>query len=76
MENLKRSGLIQAPFPITFSTNGRVLADHPEYMDALSDLMTKHGRKDFFVYVQVTDDPRFYKQPLSEKQKYRLRKLG
>ena len=36
------------------------------------DTMAEEKKK---IMIQVTDDPRFYPQPLSEKQKYRLKKL-
>lgn len=60
-------------FPLSFITNGRKLADTPDIFEAVQDMQKKYGKKK--IMIQVTDDPRFYPQPLSEKQKYRLQKL-
>ena len=60
-------------FPLSFITNGRKLADTPDIFEAVQDMQKKYGKKK--IMIQVTDDPRFYPQPLSEKQKYRLKKL-
>ncbi len=61
-------------FPLSFITNGRKLADTPDIFEAVQDMQKKYGKKK--IMIQVTDDPRFYPQPLSEKQKYRLQKLN
>jgi len=39
----------------------------------VTKFIAKYGKKK--IMIQITDDPRFYPQPLSEKQKYRLQKL-
>lgn len=63
------------PFlPFSLSTNGRVLARTPEYQEAYVRLRDRIGKKRIFM--QVTDDARFYPVPLTEKEKYRLRRLG
>lgn len=55
-------------------TNGRVLANTPEYLDAVVNLQKKIGKTE--ILLQVTDDPRFYPTKLTEKERYRLRKIG
>lgn len=60
-------------FPLSFITNRRKLADTPDILEVVQNIQKKYGKKK--IMIQITDDPRFYPQPLSEKQKYRLRKL-
>lgn len=60
-------------FPITFITNGRKLSTDSEIFEAVQGMQGKYGKR--MVLIQVTDDPRFYPQPLTEKQMYRLKKL-
>lgn len=60
--------------PIVLITNGRILSKSAEHQAAVRDLQKRIGIKK--VLVQVTDDPRFYPAPLTEKEKYDLRKLG
>lgn len=61
-------------FPLTFITNGRKLSSDPDIFEAVQGLQGKYGKR--MVLIQVTDDPRFYPQLLTEKQKYRLKKLN
>lgn len=59
--------------PITFATNGRVLADNIEIYEKVSELVKKNKKR---IIIQVTDDDRFYPTKLNEKQRYRLEKIG
>lgn len=61
-------------FPLTFITNGRRLSTHVPLYEKVQDMQRKYGKK--MIMIQVTDDPRFYPVRLTEKQKYRLGKLG
>ena len=61
-------------FPLTFITNGRKLSSELSIFEAVQELQLKYGKQ--MVVIQVTDDPRFYPEPLTEKQRYRLGKLG
>lgn len=56
----------------SLSTNGRVLARTPEYQEAYVRLQDRIGKKRIFM--QVTDDARFYPVPLTEKEKISLEK--
>ena len=60
--------------PICFITNGRKLARDRELYARVTQLIKKHGNR--LVLIQVTDDPRFYPDPLSKQEKYWLNKLG
>lgn len=60
--------------PVTFITNGRELARNREIYEAVSDFQKKRKKKSLTI-IQVTDDPRFYKDPLTKKEIYRLQKL-
>lgn len=60
--------------PITIATNGRILSSNMEIYNRVMEFREKIGPKT--VFIQVTDDPRFYPNKLTEKQKYRLRKMG
>lgn len=60
--------------PLTFITNGRELVRNKEIYNAVADLQKRHSKRD--ILIQVTDDPRFYPEPLSSKEKYWLTKLG
>ena len=59
--------------PITFITNGRKLVRDKEIYNRMSKLRSSIGKKN--IIIQVTDDPRYYPDPLSDKEKYWLRKL-
>ncbi len=59
--------------PISFATNGRILADNIEIYERTSELVKKNKKR---IIIQVTDDDRFYPQKLNEKQRYRLEKIG
>lgn len=61
-------------FPLTFITNGRRLSTYVPLYEKVQDMQRKYGKK--MIMIQVTDDPRFYPVRLTEKQKYRLGKLG
>lgn len=60
-------------YPLTFITNGRELVRNKDIYNAVLNLQKKHGKR--AVMIQVTDDPRFYPDPLSNKEKYWLSKL-
>lgn len=60
-------------YPLTFITNGRELVRNKNIYNAVSNLQKKHGKR--AVMIQITDDPRFYPDPLSNKEKYWLSKL-
>jgi len=59
--------------PVTFITNGRKLARSSEIYEAVSDFQKK--RKKSLTIIQVTDDKRFYPDPLTTKEIWRLKKL-
>lgn len=59
-------------YPIVFITNGRRLVDNRDIYDRVSQFKKKYKS---MVFIQVTDDDRFYPTKLTEKQKYYLRKL-
>ena len=61
-------------FPLSFITNGRKLSDTPDIFETVQELQKKYGKK--MVMIQITDDSRFYPEPLDEKQWYRLKKLN
>lgn len=60
--------------PLTFATNGRELVRNKKVYQAMDQLKRKYGKKYFII--QVTDDPKYYPDPLSDKEKYWLTKLG
>lgn len=59
--------------PVTFITNGRELARNMEIYEAVTEFQRK--RKKSLTLIQVTDDPKFYPDPLTKKDIYRLNKL-
>lgn len=56
------------------ASNGRVLSETPEYLDYIKSVKSKYGKQK--IMVQITDDERFYPTKLTEKQRYRLEKVG
>lgn len=56
------------------ATNGRILSETPEYLEYIKDIKSKYSKHK--VIVQVTDDDRFYPIKLTQKQRYRLEKIG
>lgn len=62
------------PIPITFSTNGRELVRNKIIYNAVADMKKRFGK--YKILIQITDDPRFYPDPLSDKEKYWLKKLN
>ena len=60
--------------PITFITNGRELVRNSIIYDAVRSIQSRLGKKN--IIIQVTDDERFYPDPLSDREKYWLKKLG
>lgn len=60
--------------PVTFITNGRQLVRNRSYYNYMQHQIKKWGKSD--IVIQVTDDDRFYPDPLTEKEKYWLNKLG
>lgn len=60
--------------PLVFITNGRELVRNKEIYTEVEDLQRKHGKRN--IYIQVTDDVRFYPDPLTSKERYWLNKLG
>lgn len=65
---------IHMRLPITFITNGRELVRNKTIYNAVADMQKRLGKS--CVLIQVTDDPRFYPDPLSDKEKYWLKKLN
>lgn len=61
-------------YPLTFITNGRELVRNRDIYNAVSDLQGRYSKK--LVLIQVTDDPRYYPDLLTSKEKYWLSKLG
>jgi hypothetical protein len=61
-------------YPITFATNGRELVRNKKIYHAVSEFLKHCGKR--YVMIQVTDDPRFYPDPLTDNEKYWLSKLG
>ncbi len=59
--------------PIAFITNGRKLSTDKFLQEAYLGIRSKIGKEKCLL--QVTDDPRFYPESLSEKQKYQLKRL-
>lgn len=62
-----------AVIPVIFITNGRELVRNKENYKKVEYLQKKYGKKR--IMIQVTDDKRFYKDRLTEKEKYWLKKL-
>jgi hypothetical protein len=56
------------------ATNGRILSETPEYLDYIKTIKSKYGKQK--TMIQVTDDERFYPTKLTEKQRYRLERIG
>ena len=61
-------------FPLTFITNGRRLSSSMPLYYKIQALQKEFGKQ--MVMIQVTDDSRFYPQPLTNEQKERLRALN
>ena len=57
-------------YPITFATNGRELVRNKKIYHAVSEFLKHCGKR--YVMIQVTDDPRFYPDPLTDNEKYWL----
>lgn len=74
MLDLIADDCIKRNIPFSLTTNGRILSSNQEYMDKLNEIKKKLAKKQFLI--QVTDDERFYPEPLSFKQRYSLEKLG
>lgn len=53
-------------YPITFATNGRELVRNKKIYHAVSEFLKHCGKR--YVMIQVTDDPRFYPDPLTEPE--------
>lgn len=60
--------------PVSFITNGRELVRNKTIYNAIADIQKRLGKS--YILIQVTDDPRFYPDPLSDKEKYWLKKLN
>lgn len=60
--------------PISFITNGRELVRNQEIYNAVADFQKKYSKRN--ILIQVTDDERFYPDPLTSKEKYWLGKLN
>lgn len=65
---------IHMPLPITFITNGRELVRNKTIYNAVADMQKRLGKH--YLLIQITDDPRFYPDPLTSKEKYWIEKLG
>lgn len=61
------------PKAMVFGTNGRVLAHDREKYNTFKEFIKNST---IAVIVQVTDDCRYYPEPLTDKEMYWLRKLG
>lgn len=59
--------------PITFITNGRELVRNGSLYDRVTSFKKFAGKNRLLI--QVTDDPRFYPDPLTTKERYWLSKL-
>lgn len=59
---------------LVFITNGRRLARSKQIYNAVKALKLHVGKH--HMLIQVTDDPRFYPDPLADREKYWLSKLG
>lgn len=57
---------------LTFATNGRILARTPELYEYVDNMRRKYGKR---MFIQVTNDPRYYPDKLNSKEIYRLNKL-
>lgn len=60
-------------FPLTFISNGRPLLQNKELYKKMQSLIDRYGSHN--VQLQITNDPRFYPVPLTEKEKRQLRRL-
>lgn len=60
-------------YPITFITNGRELVRNRNVYDKVASLQKRYGKHK--ILIQVTDDSRFYPEPLTPKEQYWLGKL-
>lgn len=61
---------------INIMTNGRPLVRNREIYDRVVEFRNNLKKKNIFVQIQVTDDSRFYPDPLSDKEKYWLSKIA
>lgn len=61
-------------FPLALITNGRELVRNKKIYDYIYNLIKRHGKK--YIYIQVTDDSRFYPDKLTEKERYWLSKIA
>ena len=59
---------------LLFITNGRELVRNKEVFSHVEVLVKKYGKKS--IYIQVTNDPRFYPDKLTEKELYWLNKIA
>ena len=59
---------------LLFITNGRELVRNKEIFSHVEALVKKYGKKS--IYIQVTNDPRFYPDKLTEKELYWLNKIA
>lgn len=60
---------------ISIITNGRILSESNELLNYLKDRLNSKEWKNR-IFIQISDDDRFYPIKLTDKQKYRLKKLG
>lgn len=61
-------------YPISFITNGRALVRNKALYERVVRFKNYAGKRHFLM--QITDDPRFYPDPLTQKEKYWLSKLA
>lgn len=59
---------------LLFITNGCELVRNKEVFSHVETLVKKYGKKS--IYIQVTNDPRFYPDKLTEKELYWLNKIA
>ena len=59
---------------VVLITNGDKLSSDENLYNFMKEFKSKTPKEQFFI--QVTNDPKYYPKALSEKQQYRLKKLG
>ena len=59
-------------YPLTFATNGRELVRNKDIYHTIKEMQKRN--KDM-IFIQVTDDKRFYPSTLTSQEKYWLKKI-
>lgn len=60
--------------PLVLITNGRELVRNKKIYNYVENLIKRQGKK--YIFIQVTDDPRFYPDGFTEKERYWLGKIA